>query len=351
MIDSNIKFPFYFKAALFLVALYLFISMLSILQAILLPFIYSIFIAILVSPVVSFLVKKNVNRTLAIVLVLFVALSFLIGLLILLISQFSYLSDAFPQLQIKFKELFNDFLVWFTEYFNVSDYRINSWITSLKSELANNSNKIIGNTLSITFGFIATMVLVPVYVFMLLFYQNHLLNFIHRVFGIKNDEKVSKILTETKNIIQLYIVGLFIEIVIVAILNSAGLLLLGINYAVLLGIGGALLNIIPYLGGLITMCLFMLVALVTKEPVYIIYVVGLYSLIQFIDNNYLVPKIVGSKVKLNALVSLMVVILGAALWGIPGMFLFIPLIAILKVIFDRIESLKPWGYLLGYDKE
>jgi predicted PurR-regulated permease PerM len=94
----------------------------------------------------------------------------------------------------------------------------------------------------------------------------------------------------------------------------------------------------------------MLVVLVTKEPVYVIYVLALYSFIQFIDNNYLVPKIVGSKVKLNALVSLMGVILGAALWGIPGMFLSIPLIAVMKVIFDKIEALKPWGYLLGYDK-
>jgi predicted PurR-regulated permease PerM len=324
--------------------------MLSILQNILLPFIYSIFIAILVSPVVSFLVKKNVNRILAIGLVLFVALSLLVGVLILLISQISNFSEAFPELQMKFMELFSDLLVWFSEYFNVSDSKINSWITSLKSELADNSNLIIGNTLSISFGFIATLVLVPVYVFMLLVYQKHLLNFIHKVFGISNDENVSNILAETKVIIQLYIVGLFTEIVIVAILNSVGLLLLGINYAILLGIGGALLNIIPYLGGLITMCLFMLVVLVTKEPVYVIYVLALYSFIQFIDNNYLVPKIVGSKVKLNALVSLMGVILGAALWGIPGMFLSIPLIAVMKVIFDKIEALKPWGYLLGYDK-
>jgi predicted PurR-regulated permease PerM len=350
MIDSNIKFPFYAKAALVLVALYLFISMLSILQVVLLPLIYSVFIAILVSPLVNFLVKKNINRTIAILIVMLLFISILIGIVTIVIFQAGNLSDTFPQLKLKFVELFQNSLEWFSNYFNIDKSKIDKWILSMKSEVGGNSNLIIGNTLTITFGFIVTFILVPVYVFMLLIYQTHLLNFVYKVFGYSNDEKVSEILTETKSIIQLYIVGLFIEIVIVAILNSIGLLMLGINYAILLGIGGALLNIIPYLGGLVTMILFMLVALVTKEPIFIIYVVALYTIIQIIDNNFLVPKIVGSKVKLNALVSLMVVILGAALWGIPGMFLFIPLIAILKVIFDHIESLKPWGYLLGYDK-
>ena len=123
--------------------------------------------------------------------------------------------------------------------------------------------------------------------------------------------------------------------------------MLGINYAVLFGILGALLNIIPYIGGLIALILFSVIALVTKEPIYVVYVIGLYTIIQFVDNNYIVPKVVGSKVKLNALVSLLAVIAGAALWGIPGMFLSIPIVAILKLLFDRIDSLKPWGFLMG----
>jgi predicted PurR-regulated permease PerM len=182
---------------------------------------------------------------------------------------------------------------------------------------------------------------------MLLYYQPHLIGFIHRVFGADNDNKVSEILTETKVIIQSYLVGLFAEFAIVAVLNSAGLLILGIEYAILFGVLGAFLNIIPYLGGAITMFLFAAIALVTKSPIYALYVVAMYAVIQFIDNNYIVPKIVGSKVKLNAFISLLTVIAGAALWGIPGMFLSIPLTAVVKLILDRIESLKSWGYLLG----
>ena len=131
-------------------------------------------------------------------------------------------------------------------------------------------------------------------------------------------------------------------------MQSVTLLILGIQYAILLGIIGALLNLIPYIGGLVAVALPMMIAIVTKSTAwYALYVLGAYYFIQLFDNNYIIPKIVASKVKINALFSIMVVIAGNALWGIPGMFLAIPLLAIVKVIFDHIEPLKPWGFLLG----
>jgi predicted PurR-regulated permease PerM len=194
---------------------------------------------------------------------------------------------------------------------------------------------------------LAMLFLIPVYTFMILYYQPHLLQFVRKATGYANQEQTTELLGETKTIIQHYLVGLFFEFLIVAGLNVIGLFALGIKYALLLGIIGALLNIIPYIGGLIALIIFMIIALVTKEPVFVIYVAVLYSIIQFVDNNFIVPRIIGAKVKLNALVSLLAVIAGAALWGISGMFLSIPVIAILKLLFDRIEALKPLGFLLG----
>jgi len=125
-------------------------------------------------------------------------------------------------------------------------------------------------------------------------------------------------------------------------------LLLGIEYAVLLAVIGALLNMIPYIGAIIAAVLPMIMAIVTKpNPWSAFLVLEVYIFIQFIDNNILVPRIVASKVKINALVSIIAVLAYGALWGIPGMFLSIPLTAIFKLIFDRIDSLKSWGYLLG----
>lgn len=159
---------------------------------------------------------------------------------------------------------------------------------------------------------------------------------------------MAAIVSETKSVVQHYLVGLVIETVLVAILNSAGLLLLGIEYAILIGITGALLNLIPYIGGLVAVAIPVMVALVTKDsPWFFLYVIGVYYTVQLIDNNYIVPRIVASKVRINALVSIVVVLAGGALWGVGGMFLSIPLIAIVKVICDHVESLQAIGFLLG----
>ena len=183
---------------------------------------------------------------------------------------------------------------------------------------------------------------------MILFYQPLLLDFIHKLFRTENQSQVTVIVTQTKTVVQRYLVGLLIEAVIIATLNSVGLLILGIDYAILIGILGALLNVIPYIGGLVAVAMPMMIALVTKSsPIFALYVMAVYYFIQLIDNNYIVPKIVASKVRVNALVSIIVVLAGGALWGVPGMFLSIPLTAIIKVICDNIESLKPFGFLLG----
>ena len=141
--------------------------------------------------------------------------------------------------------------------------------------------------------------------------------------------------------------GLFSEFAVIAVLNSAGFLILRFDYAILLGVAGAFLNAIPFIGGIIGVALYVIIALATKSPIYVLYVLILHALIQFIDNHFIVPKIVGSKVRLNALVCLIAVIAGGALWGIPGMFLAIPLTGTVKVVCDRMESLKVWEFFLG----
>jgi predicted PurR-regulated permease PerM len=276
-----------------------------------------------------------------------IALLIAIGLAILLGSQFRHLIHAWPRLMDKLQDMTIQLVAWFSDCFHISTFKVNVWLANAKDELAKNGNAAIGMTLISAGGILQATILTPVYIFMILIYQPHLLAFSHRLFGTANDEKVSEILTETKSIVKSYIVGLFGEFVIIATLNSIGLLALGIEYAILLGILGAALNVIPIIGGIICILLFVIIALVTKSAIYVLYVIGLYAVIQFIDDHYIFPKIVGSKVKLNLLVSIIAVILGDALWGIPGMFLAIPLVAIVKVFLDRIESLKPWGFLLG----
>jgi predicted PurR-regulated permease PerM len=345
--DKDSKFPFFVKAILFFIGLCALLAILYIAKGIIVPLVFAIIIAIVLHPVVNYLVRKKINRLLAIIITLFLTFLVIAGFGMLLFWQASRFSESWPVLVDKFTTLLNQAVTWASGYFDINHQKINDWITSTKGELINNSGAAIGKTLLNVGSMIVVLVLLPVYIFMLLFYHPIILEFIHRLFGTSNQSKVSEIITQTKTVIQRYLIGLVIEAFIVATLNSVALLILGIDYAILLGIIGALLNVIPYIGGVIGVTIFMLIAFVTKSPVYVIYVIAIYTIIQLVDNHFIVPKIVASKVKINALFAIIVVIAGNALWGIPGMFLSIPLLAIVKLICDHIDSLKPWGFLLG----
>jgi predicted PurR-regulated permease PerM len=342
------KIPFYAKAALLLVGLYVFINMLYIGQGIIVPLVFSIILAILLLPVVNFFVRLKINKVIAIIITLVLTFLVIAAFGALIFSQASRFSESWPVLVDKFSLMLKDTIGGISDYFDVDPQSIHAWIAKTKVEVLNNSGAAIGQTLLTVGSSLVVLFLVPVYIFLILYYQPLIVDFIHRLFGADNQSKVTKIITQTKVVVQQYLVGLVIETAIIAVLEIAALLILGIEYAILLGIIGALLNLIPYIGGVVAVALPMMVALATKDSSwYALYVLGIYYVIQIIDNNYIVPMIVASKVKINALFSIIAVIAGNALWGVSGMFLSIPLLAIVKLIFDHIEPLKPWGFLLG----
>lgn len=346
--NTTLNLPFFAKASLFLVGIYVFVLMLSIGQEIIVPLIFGTIIAIVLHPVVNFFVRIKLNRVLAIIVTLLLSFILIAAFALFLISQLGRFSESWPMLVDKITNMINGTIDWMPGYFNISAVKVNTWIAETKTDLLGSSSSVIGQTILSAGSAMVAIFLVPVYVFLILFYQPLLLDFIHKSFGDDRQTKVHGIVTQTKTVVQRYLVGLFIETILVAILNSVGLLILGIEYAILIGVLGGLLNLIPYIGGLVAVALPMMIALVTKDsPWFAIYVLGVYYFIQIIDNNYIVPKIVASKVKINALVSIVVVLAGGALWGVAGMFLSIPLTAIIKVICDSIDSLKPIGFLLG----
>ncbi len=156
------------------------------------------------------------------------------------------------------------------------------------------------------------------------------------------------VLRQVRGAIQSYMYGLVLEGLIVASLNTIALLMLGVPYAILLGILGAILNVIPFIGGVLAALLPMGIAMITKDGFHTQVGIAIsYIVIQFTDNHFLIPYIVSSKVKINAMISILVVLLGGAVWGLSGMFLSIPFIGILKIVFDRIPEMQPWGHLLG----
>ncbi len=348
MTDKVFIFPFYAKASLLIIGLFVFISMLFIGQSIIVPVVFAVIIAIVLHPVVNFFVKYKIPRVAAIVITLLLSFIVVAAISVLIYNQAIRFSDSWPVLVDKFTVTFNQTTAWASGYFDIKPKAIQEWLLKTKVELMAGSNAAIGQTLFAVGNGVLVLFLIPVYVFLILYYHTLLIEFIHKLFVSSDQSQVSRIVNQTKTLIQHYLVGLVIEAVIIAVMEIAALLLLGVDYAILLGVIGALLNVIPYIGGIVAVALPMMVAFATKDSAwYPLYILVIYYIIQLIDNNFIVPVIVSSKVKINALFSIIVVFAGNALWGVPGMFLSIPLIAIVKLIFDNIEPLKPWGFVLG----
>jgi len=338
------QYPFYIKGTVILLGLVLLCYALVNLKGILAPISFAVIIAILLNPLELRLRKAGINKVLSITIAILIGFLVVGGILYFLSSQVIKFGQNFDLLKEKFYTLLHQLQQWIASNFGIT---VKKQITMLNDAMSS-GQEMLGKTVGSALGTMALIFLVPVYVFLFLYYKTLFLNFLHEVFAEKNTERVSDVLTQTKGAIQSYMVGLLLEAIVVAILNSTALLLLGVDYAILLGVIGAILNMLPYIGGIVAITLPVLIALVTKEgystPVGVIIS---YGAIQFIDNHLLVPLLVSSRVKINAFFSILIVLLGGALWGVTGMFLSIPFLAILKIIFDRIPELKPWGKLLG----
>jgi len=346
--NSSLKSPSYEKFAYISLGFVAGIIILYMAGSILIPLICATLLAIVLDPLVTILTRHKLKRTGAIILTLLFTILVITFISIFVISQASSFTDSFPKLIDKLQELINSFISKTSDYLNISPKDVGKWITKTKDDLLAHSSILIGQTIGTLGSILAIVVLIPVYIFMILYYKPLLLEFIHKLFEKSHPDAVNEIFTEIKIMIQKYLVGLIKQAAIIASLYTISFLILGIDYAILLGLIGALLNVVPFVGAWVAVTLFMIITLVTKSTfTYVVLVLMFFLVIHFIDNTYIIPKIVASKVKINALTSIVAVIVGHALWGIPGMFLSIPLVALVKLLFDHIEPLKPWGYLLG----
>lgn len=338
------KYPFYFKSTVILFGLILLVYALFHLAGAFIPLAFSLLLAILLNPVTNFVEKKaHLPKVPAISIAVLVAILLITGIAFLLVMEVKSFSGQLPAFQQKLTEMGSKVQAGLQQL-GISSTQQQQYINEGKAAL----KPILAATASSALGGITGLVLLPVYTFLFLFYKKLLLNFLYEVFAEENEGSVRKILTETKSAIQQYMFGLLLEAIIVATLNTTALLILGVKYAVLLGVIGALVNVIPFIGGILAVVMPVLIVTLTQSGIQTqIWVCIAYAIIQFTDNHFLIPYVVSSKVSINALISIVIVILGGALWGVSGMFLSIPFTGVLKIIFDRVPDLTPWGKLLG----
>jgi predicted PurR-regulated permease PerM len=343
----ELKIPAYVKTATILLGIFALFTLLYIAQGIIIPLIFSIIIAIVLNPLVNLFSGLKISRVTAITIIIILTILTLSVLGTLLFSQVSRFTESWPLMVIKFTEAINNMVIWASGYFDINPDKFHEWLAQTRDGFINSGVSSIGQTIITIGGWFVMMFLIPVYVFLLLLYKPLIMDFIHKLFNADQQGSLGIMISQSKTVIQGYLIGLFAEFIILAILYTGAFFILGIEYAILLGVVVSLLNVVRYIGPFIGIALVMILTLVTKSPAYIFYVLVFHIIIQIIDNFYIVPKIVASRVRINALFSIIAMIAGYAFWGISGMFLAIPLLAIAKVVFDNTRSLKPWGLLLG----
>jgi predicted PurR-regulated permease PerM len=315
------------------------------------PIVMAFFLSIILLPANRWLRNKGLPEGLSIALSLLMLIVLVASIVYFFSTQISGLVSDFPQIKSNVETHLNSLREWIGGAFGISTQRQTQMISEYNDKLLNWATGMIGGVASSVSSVLIFVGLLPIYIFLMLYYKNLLLRFVFLWFPKENHPKVEESMRETEIIIKSYLVGLLIQITYMTILLGGILLLIGIKHAILIGVIFAILNLIPYVGALIGNIIGVLLTISSTTELWPIFVVlGTIAAVQFLDNNILMPRIVGSKVKINALATIVGVIVAGALAGIPGMFLSLPVIAVLKIVFDRSDALKQWGVLLGDEK-
>lgn len=345
------ELPITVRRAIEIMGLYFLGMIIVVGRDIIAPLLMAFFISIVLLPIYRFFKRKKFPETLSI----FFALMTLIILIFLLgwffSSQITRLVADFPQIKENVSAHLNTLSAWINKKTNFSTERQLQLINEQSNQLLNSAGNLLGGAATSLTSIFIFVGLLPIYIFLMLFYKNLLIRFVFLWFPQKTHPKVEEVMRETELIIKSYLVGLLIQVSYITILLGGILMIIGIKHALLIGVIFAILNLIPYVGALIGNIIGVLLTLTSSQELWPIFAVLIsIAAVQFLDNNILMPRIVGSKVKINALASIVGVIVGGSMAGIAGMFLSLPVIAVLKIVFDRSGNMQQWGVLLGDEK-
>lgn len=322
---------------------------LYVLKPLIMPLLFAVILGVMVFPVQRFFEKKwRCNRlfaTLFSILIIFSVTALLFFLIYINLQDFISNSDNYTT---KLSDTYENLMIYLKDAFNISNSRLmNEKDLELGKLLKGNLGKIT-TFISKSGSFMSDLVLVPIYLFFFLYYRRFFRVFAYKVFHNKSQSFVNKMINKIYRVQKDYLAGLLKVMSIVGILNTIALLLLGIENAIFFGFFAAVLLLIPYIGVIIGAMLPAVVALATKDSIwYSVGVIGIFGFIQFIEGNFITPKITGSKVSLNSFIAILSLIAFAMLWGISGMIVALPIMATLKIIFDHTPGYQAYGFVMG----
>lgn len=320
-------------------------------QDVIMPLLMAFFISLLLLPMFRWLHKRKVPEGLAIVLCIVSFLLLLAGITAFLSYQIGMLVRDIDTIQKNMTIHLNRVSDWINEKMHFTTEQQLAMIKKQAAGMGSNVSSLASGAAVSLSGILIFVGLIPIYVFLIMYYRNVLLRFVFMWFRKEQFPVVESAVRETEVIVKYYLFGLGIQIGYLTLLLGVTLLCFGIKHAILIAITFAILNLIPYLGALIGNLIGVVLTLTSSQDLTQVWIVlGSIAIVQFLDNNILMPRIVGSRVKVNALVSIVGIVIGGSMAGISGMFLSIPIMAVLKIVFDKSQSMQQWGVLLGDDR-
>lgn len=318
-------------------------------KVILVPLCFATLFAFILYPVVKWLQNKGLKKVFGIVLTLGSVFIVVIGVLVLFSAQIIDMASQYSNFLDKLNGTLETSIAFLNDKVQIiPDIESQTILEKLTSVFSDSSFLIISDTVNVTSSFLSFVVLSVIYSFLILFYSEHLTEALSRFSSNKHKRTFLSMLREVQMVGQQYFTGMILLILILGVLNTTGLLILGIDYAFFFGFLAAVMAIIPYVGTTLGGLIPTLYAFVTYDSYwYPVGVIAIFWFIQFVEGNFLNPKIVGGNMQINALFAIFSLIAGGVLWGVAGMILFLPMVAMLKVICSHYEELKPVAALIG----
>jgi len=324
--------------------LFLVVASLYFAKGFLIPLCIAGILATLFLPMCEWLEKKKLPKALAVIICLLVLLVVIVGVSALLTWQINELTKEFSLLSKKVVEIANHIQHYIFANFGITPQR--------QSEILGNEELSITAVMQVLAGSLASVltnfILVLAYIFLFLYFRVHIRSFILKLISPAQQTEIKKMLSSITNVSQQYLLGLTKMIVCLWIMYAIGFSLIGVKNALFFAILCGLLEIVPFIGNLTGTALTILVAIMQGAGVpLVLTIIGVYMLVQLIQEWVLSPLILGPQVKINAFTTIVALVLGELVWGIAGIFLAIPLVGMFKIVCDHIESLKPYGFLIG----
>lgn len=316
-------------------------------KGLLIPLSFSLLLALILYPVCNWLEKHKLNRIIAITISITIVIIFFAAIMWLLLWQVTYLKNDLPVLVQKIKDALQQLQQWF--YKNIGIIGLDTiWIENSVQNSGGGFSSLIRSLFKSVSSIFFSLFIIPVFTTLFLYHREQFVRFLQSLTPKKYHVHLRTILHETSYTYYKYIVGLIKVYLVVGTLNSIGLLLLGVDHAILFGMLTAFMTMIPYVGIIISSMLPITVAWVsTNSLFYPLGVIAIFAFVQYLENSVIFPKIVGQQLNVSSWAILVALIAGGIVWGVSGMVLFMPFVAILKIISGYIEEWKPLNILLS----